>query len=480
MPVMFNLMANCFTWIKKRREPWKKVTLLMVGLDNAGKTSTVADLTGDSTDGIVPTIGIQNSSFSLFRFHVTLFDLGGGARIRSIWKNYYADSHGIVFVVDASDEHRLEECKKILYETEMQPRVAGKPLLILGNKQDCEGALNENELHRQLELDSLTDRYKCTCKVFCCTAVLGKGNKVDKQIKKGFRWLLSEISKDFENISRRVERDCLEQKRRNDEERERRRERIRKNNEAREKAEREAAEKSKQQVEEESDDGVVVGKDKKKAKGKDSPAQETSPKKKKKQRETSPEPEEPEEPETTERKKTKKKKKKPKQEENEIATENTKVGEALPQTHSPIETPRDDAVRTPDEASSSLQPDLQDRVVSPTNENVTTPEDGEVKRKKKKKKRRKLNRTAPMEEENYQLPPLNAWDKPPASLNGFPGSSGMSPRRLEPLGPPRLQGSRGLISSSLPVDGEESNILPPLRGSTWTRSKPNSEEDVVT
>ena len=37
----------------------------------------------------------------------------------------------------------------------------------LGNKQDCEGALNENELHRQLELDSLTDRYKCTCKVVC-------------------------------------------------------------------------------------------------------------------------------------------------------------------------------------------------------------------------------------------------------------------------------------------------------------------------
>ena len=39
-------------------------------------------------------------------------------------------SFGIVFVVDASDTDRLEECKKALHETEMQPRVAGKPLLV--------------------------------------------------------------------------------------------------------------------------------------------------------------------------------------------------------------------------------------------------------------------------------------------------------------------------------------------------------------
>ena len=44
--------------------------------------------------------------------------------------NYFLKSFGIVFVVDASDTDRLEECKKALQETEMQPRVAGKPLLM--------------------------------------------------------------------------------------------------------------------------------------------------------------------------------------------------------------------------------------------------------------------------------------------------------------------------------------------------------------
>lgn len=470
--MMLSLMANCFTWIKQRREPSKKVTLLMVGLDNAGKTSTVADLTGESTDGIVPTIGFQNSSFSLYKFQVTLFDVGGGPRIRSIWKIYYADCYGIVFVVDASDADRLEESKKILHETEAQPRVSGKPLLILGNKQDCEGALNESELRRKLELDKLTQKYKCPCQVFCCTAVLGKENKVDKQIKKGFRWLLSEVSKDFENISRRVEKDLAEQKIEQDMEKALRKERLRKTREEREKAEREAAaaEKAKQ-VEEDSDDGVVAGKDKKEKKGKKTPEQETSLKKKKKQREMSPESEEPG---TTERKK--KRKKKPKNEAAGEMLENATAGEETPQRVSPIESPADDRGRTPGESSASFQPDLQNRVSSPTNENVITQADGEAKQKKKKKRRRKLNKTAPLEEENYRLPPLNAWDAPPATLNGLPGSSGVSPRRLEPLGPPRAQ---GISSATFSRDDGESNFLPPLR-TTWTRSKPNSEEDVVT
>ena len=37
--------------------------------------------------------------------------------------------------------------------------------LRLGNKQDNEGALNEDELHRRLELDTLMERYKCPCQV---------------------------------------------------------------------------------------------------------------------------------------------------------------------------------------------------------------------------------------------------------------------------------------------------------------------------
>lgn len=45
----------------------------------------------DTTDGITPTVGFLTSSFTLFRYHVTILDLGGGPKIRAVWKNYYAE-----------------------------------------------------------------------------------------------------------------------------------------------------------------------------------------------------------------------------------------------------------------------------------------------------------------------------------------------------------------------------------------------------
>ncbi|KAK3735593.1 hypothetical protein QZH41_013707, partial [Actinostola sp. cb2023] len=253
-------MANCFSWLKRRNEPIKKVTLLMVGLDNAGKTSTVADLNGDTLEGITPTVGFLSSSFSLYRYNVTIYDLGGGSKIRAIWKNYFTEVYGIVFVVDASDRHRLEECRDVLHDSMNSDKICGKPILILANKQDITGAMNEEEVYQQLDLGSFTARNKCPCQVFSCTAVLNQGNKIDRQIKKGFQWLLQEISQNFVTLSQRVEREYAEQKRIATEERKKKIARVKKEQEAREKAQKEAAEQAAKQ-EQESDDDVVVAKD---------------------------------------------------------------------------------------------------------------------------------------------------------------------------------------------------------------------------
>ncbi|EDO44675.1 predicted protein [Nematostella vectensis] len=225
---MFSLMANCFSWIKWKREPVKKVTILMVGLDNAGKTSTVADLKGEALDGITPTVGFLSSNFNMYRFNVTVYDLGGGAKIRGIWKDYYAEVFGVVFVVDASNRERMDECRSILHETKQNPRVSGKPLLILANKQDLEGAMNDDEVYQSLDLGALIAKHKCPCQVYTCSAYIGQGNKIDKQIKKGFQWLLSEVSSNFASISLRVEKDIAEKKRIDAAEKKAKLERVRK------------------------------------------------------------------------------------------------------------------------------------------------------------------------------------------------------------------------------------------------------------
>ena len=57
--------------------------------------------------------------------------------------------------MDASSSSRLDEAKRVLSDVLQEERVRGKPLLILANKQDQEGALSEEGMKAGLELDSL-------------------------------------------------------------------------------------------------------------------------------------------------------------------------------------------------------------------------------------------------------------------------------------------------------------------------------------
>ena len=136
------------------------MTLVVVGLDEAGKTAAVRGLQGESPRDAAPTSGFSRLSLRQGDFDVTLFDLGGGARIRGIWKNYYSESHGVVFVVDSGGDalrRRLQETRDAVAEVLRHPRVAGKPVLLLANKQDQQGALDEAAVIHSLQLEELVN-----------------------------------------------------------------------------------------------------------------------------------------------------------------------------------------------------------------------------------------------------------------------------------------------------------------------------------
>ncbi|XP_038059334.1 ADP-ribosylation factor-like protein 13B isoform X2 [Patiria miniata] len=236
---MFSLMANCFQWIKKKREPFKKVTLALIGLDNAGKTTTILGIQGESQEDVAPTVGFCNVQFKFEKFDVTVFDLGGGKKIRPIWKNYYAEIHGVVFVIDASDEARLRECQEVLQEVLKQERIVGKRILILANKQDKEGALDEIDICDQLNLEDMVNDSKCPCRVETCSAMQGTGKKMDKSVSVGLEWLLHGILRDWPTLSARMAREMEEQKEAEAIEKKAKLERIRKRREERERKEEE-------------------------------------------------------------------------------------------------------------------------------------------------------------------------------------------------------------------------------------------------
>ncbi|XP_034533803.1 ADP-ribosylation factor-like protein 13B isoform X2 [Notolabrus celidotus] len=251
---MFSLMANCCNWLKRWREPARKVTLVMVGLDNAGKTATVRGIQGENPQDVAPTVGFSKVDLKQGKFEVTIFDLGGGKRIRGIWKNYYSESHGVVFVVDSSDVQRIQETRETMAEVLQHPRIAGKPVLVLANKQDQEGALAEADIIENLSLEKLVNENKCLCQIEPCSAVLGYGKKVDKSIKKGLKWLLNNIAKDYEAITERVQKDTAEQRALEEQDKKERAERVRRIREEREREEREEAEREGRQLQEDEPD----------------------------------------------------------------------------------------------------------------------------------------------------------------------------------------------------------------------------------
>ncbi|KFV64998.1 ADP-ribosylation factor-like 13B, partial [Dryobates pubescens] len=217
----------------------RKVTLIMVGLDNAGKTATVRGIQGESPEDVAPTVGFSKIDLKQGRFEVTIFDLGGGKRIRNIWRNYYAESYGVIFVVDSSDIARMEETKQAMIEVLNSPKISGKPVLVLANKQDREGALSEADVIESLSLEKLVNEHKCLCQIEPCSAIMGCGKKIDKSIKKGLYWLLCIIAKDFDALNERIQRDTTEQKAYEEQQKLERAERVRRIREERERKKRE-------------------------------------------------------------------------------------------------------------------------------------------------------------------------------------------------------------------------------------------------
>jgi len=39
------------------------------------------------------------------------WDLGGQEELQSLWDKYYAESHGIIYLIDSADKNRIEESK---------------------------------------------------------------------------------------------------------------------------------------------------------------------------------------------------------------------------------------------------------------------------------------------------------------------------------------------------------------------------------
>jgi len=156
--------------------------ILILGLDNAGKTTILRRLSDEDTSSVVPTQGFNVKEVTYGGFRLSLWDVGGQKSIRPFWSQYFDGCDAVVYVVDSADVPRTKESAGELRELLSEERLRGVPLLIFANKQDLILAKSIEEITESLNLASIQDR-DWAVKSSCATNNVG--------LEEGMEWLVS-------------------------------------------------------------------------------------------------------------------------------------------------------------------------------------------------------------------------------------------------------------------------------------------------
>lgn len=164
----------------------KSMRILMVGLDAAGKTTILYKLKLGEIVTTIPTIGFNVETVEYKNISFTVWDVGGQDKIRPLWRHYFQNTQGLIFVVDSNDRERIAEARdemsKMLQEDELRDAI----LLVFANKQDLPNAMPVSEVAEKLGLSEMGSARKWQIQSAC--AVQGTG------LYEGLDWLSEQLS----------------------------------------------------------------------------------------------------------------------------------------------------------------------------------------------------------------------------------------------------------------------------------------------
>eukprot|EP00741_Cyanophora_paradoxa_P022150 tig00021435_g21382.t1 len=177
----------------------KAYRICVVGLDSSGKTSLLYRLKLDKAISTIPTVGyntnvcgrlpagrcaVESVQFKNIQFDI--WDLGGQQRLRDLWKHYYKEADGVIFVVDSHDQARMDEAIRELNAVVANPQTSRAVLLVMANKQDLPEAQPVAEIERLLAPSLPKTRPYL---VLGTSVVSGQG------VNEGLEWLASSVRK---------------------------------------------------------------------------------------------------------------------------------------------------------------------------------------------------------------------------------------------------------------------------------------------
>ena len=157
----------------------------MVGLDAAGKTTILYKLKLGEVVTTIPTIGFNVEEVEYKNISFTVWDVGGQDKIRPLWRHYYENTEGVIFVVDSNDRERIGNAKAELDRMLSEEALRDACLLVFSNKQDLPNAMKSSEMVDKLGLRAFNNR-KWYIQATCATT--GDG------LYEGLDWLSNTLS----------------------------------------------------------------------------------------------------------------------------------------------------------------------------------------------------------------------------------------------------------------------------------------------
>jgi len=165
--------------------PNREYKLVMVGLDNAGKTTSLYKLHLGEVIMSQPTVGSNVEQVTYKNLQFEIWDLGGQANLRPSWATYYRSTDAVILVVDSTDRARMGILKSELFTLLEHEDLSSACLLVFANKQDLKDAMTVAELTEALSLHSIKRQ---DWHIQACTAMTGEG------LYDGLGWIAQRVS----------------------------------------------------------------------------------------------------------------------------------------------------------------------------------------------------------------------------------------------------------------------------------------------
>jgi len=162
----------------------KEQRIVMLGLDNAGKTTILYKIKMGEVIQTTPTIGFNVETVTRKNITFSVWDVGGQDQIRGLWRHYFLNTQAVIFVVDSNDGTRLKEARDELWKILESDELKDAVILVLANKQDLPNAQNGDEVAAALDLQKIKS-HPWHVQATCATSSEG--------LEEGFDWLADRI-----------------------------------------------------------------------------------------------------------------------------------------------------------------------------------------------------------------------------------------------------------------------------------------------